>query len=96
MTTLRQHESLNRLKAASTVRLAHPYYAPENGDYAIPLCSWGRAIMLRLCSDYAAYKSTYKWNSHTNLHTLPSVLDFPMVVSVTDHDDESEALSISQ
>ena len=29
--------------------LAHPYYAPENGNYAIPLCSWKRAIMLRLC-----------------------------------------------
>ena len=40
--------------------LAHPYYAPENGNYAIPLCSWKRAIMLRLCSDYAAYKPSYK------------------------------------
>ena len=27
-------------------RLAHPYYAPENADYAIPLCFWERAIVL--------------------------------------------------
>jgi hypothetical protein len=34
---------LSFFSGAST--LAHPYYAPENGDYAIPLCSWGRAII---------------------------------------------------
>ena len=49
-----------RLGGGSKGDLAHPYYAPENGNYAIPLCSWKRAIMLRLCSDYAAYKPSYK------------------------------------
>ena len=32
------------LTRLTTDALAHPYYAPENGNYAIPLCSWERAI----------------------------------------------------
>ena len=63
--------------------MAPPDNARENGNYAGIRCSQKRAIMLALCSDYAAYKPTYKWNSHTNLHTFSSVLDFCVVMSAT-------------
>ena len=47
--------------AASTTHiLAPPDNARENGNYAGIRCSQKRAIMLALCSDYAAYKPAYK------------------------------------
>ena len=48
------------ISGSNVDELAPPDNARENGNYAGIRCSQKRAIMLALCSDYAAYKPAYK------------------------------------